>query len=139
MTYLLDRITANKSTKKKPTHTESKIQQAYIRWVRASNDPRLSWVHSSQSAGFRSIPARQRAKAEGLTSGVADVCVPYPCGKYHGLYLEFKSAKRKQTPDQARFQKWCERHDYQYHVVRSTDQAIEVTRHYLSADSLGKV
>lgn len=44
-------------------------------------------------------------KAAGLKSGVPDVCLPVPCGKYHGLYLEMKYGKNKATEEQENFMK----------------------------------
>lgn len=116
--------------------TESSIQKGFIKWCRQSNDPRLAWAHSTQTAGYRTIPARMRAKQEGMLAGVADVSIPYPSGKYHGLYLEFKSPtapkQRFNKPDQLAFRDYCIEHGYQYHMVTSSLEAIRITQVYLS-------
>ena len=37
-----------------------------------------------------------RLRAEGLKSGVPDLCLPSAHGEYHGLYIEMKRTKRRQ-------------------------------------------
>lgn len=116
---------------RKKTPTETSIQQAYFAWVRLHPSPLLLWVHAIPNAGKRSVTTAQRAKAEGLTKGIADVFIPYPNHDLHGQYLEFKTPKGRQTPEQKQFQRWCEFANYGYTIVRSVDAAINVTRNHL--------
>ena len=92
----------------------------------------LRWVHAIPNGGKRSVTAAQRAKAEGLTSGVADVFVPVARQGYHGLYLEFKTPTGRLSPNQKQFQNFCNDGGYMYVIVRSVDDAIKVTSEYLS-------
>ena len=128
---------SSKSTKK--PLTESQIQKKYIKWCRASDDPRLRWVHSTQTAGARTIQARMRAKQEGMLAGIADVSLPYPCGQYHGFYLEFKNPRARKAsfnkPDQLEFQQHCDKYNYQYHMVTDAEEAIKLTQDYLALES----
>ena len=41
------------------------------------------------------IGAAKKAKSEGLKSGVPDICLPVPKGKWHGLYIELKRLSLK--------------------------------------------
>lgn len=42
-----------------------------------------------------------RLRAEGLKSGVPDLCLPSAHGQYHGLYIEMKRTQgSKTTPEQ---------------------------------------
>lgn len=125
-----------KKKRKKPIQHESLIQQEFFKRVRSRNDPRVRFVHSSQTAGARSIPARVRAKAEGMLPGVADVSAPIPNDEFHGLYLEFKHGNRPQRPEQKEFEQYCDKYNYQYHVVRSADEAIERLDKYLETAHL---
>ena len=126
--------------RKKPVLLESQIQKAFIKWCRDSKDVRLAWVHSTQTAGARSIPARMRAKQEGMLSGIGDVFVPYPSNGKHGLYIEFKSPlapKRDwKKPDQVAFQEHCDKVGYEYHMVDNAAHAVAITLNYLSGDRL---
>ena len=38
-----------------------------------------------------------------MRSGVPDICLPAPRGKYHGLYIEMKVGRNKPTPEQEDF------------------------------------
>ena len=111
--------------------TETAIQQAYFAWVRLHPNPKLRWVHSIPNGARRSITSAQRAKAEGLLSGIADVFIPYPTTLYHGRYLEFKTPTGKQSPNQQAFAEWCYQVGYGYDVVRSVDEAIKLTCEHL--------
>ena len=115
----------------KTTVKETAIQQGYFAWVRLHPSPKLQWVHSIPNGARRSITTARRAIAEGLTSGVADVFVPYANDLYHGLYLEFKTPKGKQTLQQQAFEKYCNDNGYRYVVVRSVDDAIKITCEHL--------
>ena len=123
-----------KTTKKRALH-ESQVQKAFIKWCRESGDSRLRWVHSTQTAGARSIPARMRAKQEGMLAGVADVFIPYPAKSKHGIYIEFKSPhapKRSwNKPDQLEFRDWCREHGYAWYMVDNANDAIEIVLYYL--------
>ena len=120
----------------KPILLESQIQKKFVKYCRESNDPRLRWTHSTQTAGARSIPARMRAKQEGMLAGIADISIPFPSTKYHGLYIEFKSPKAPKKswnkPDQLEFKQYCQTYNYQYHMLDDADIAIELVNEYLN-------
>lgn len=131
----IDPAKSSKKPRKKHVLVESQIQKQFIKWCRESGDPRLQWVHSTQTAGARTIQARMRAKQEGMLKGVADVSIPYPAGGYHGLYLEFKNPsttkQHMNKPDQLAFRDYCHQQNYAYFMVTDSDRAIEIVKDYL--------
>lgn len=73
--------------------SEHKEQVIIFKWAEltALSVPELEWLYAIPN-GLRAagIGAAKKAKAEGLKSGVPDICLPVPKGKWHGLYLEIK-------------------------------------------------
>lgn len=57
--------------------------------------PCLKWMHAIPNGGARDSITAGKLAAEGVRAGVWDAFLPYPCGKWHGLYLEFKKPSRR--------------------------------------------
>lgn len=70
-------------------------------------------------------------KSEGVTAGVADVLFLYPNEQYHGLCIEFKTKTGRQQKSQKCFQQSVEAQGYQYAIVRSVDDFIELVKNYI--------
>jgi hypothetical protein len=82
-----------------------------------------SFVFAIPNAGKRSFAVASHMKAEGMTAGVADLCVMLSGGRV--IWLELKTAKGRQTPKQKGFQDICNRLSHVYVLARSFDEAIE--------------
>jgi hypothetical protein len=78
------------------------------------------------NAAMRSPALAARMKAEGLMSGVADLCVMLPEGK--AGWLELKTATGRQSETQRTFEIVCIGLDHPYALVRSLDEAIAVLK-----------
>lgn len=78
-----------------PVRTESVEQQQLMTWARMMEGkyPALSMLYHIPNEGLRSRATGGRLRAEGLKSGVPDLCLPVPSGRYHGLYIELKREK----------------------------------------------
>ena len=115
--------------------SESELQQAFVRLLRNGlvlHHPDLRWMHAiPNGARFSSIGTAAKIKREGLTPGIADMFLPLARGDRHGLYLEFKFRKGRQSPRQKEFQFWCENHGYGYAIARSVDEATHEVLCYL--------
>jgi len=77
------------------TISESLEQQFLFRWATFASGiyPELDLLYHIPNEGKRSKSTGGRLKAEGLKSGVPDICLPVARGKYHGLYIELKKEK----------------------------------------------
>lgn len=87
--------TQKSAPQKKPTlpiPTESEEQQAVMKWAAAASGrwPELRLLYHVPNEGQRSMATGGRLRAEGLKSGVPDLCLPSAHGQYHGLYIEMK-------------------------------------------------
>lgn len=82
--------------------SESEEQQALFQWadIVSARYPELKLMYHVPNGGQRSRATAGRLKAEGVKSGVPDICIPVARGGYHGLYLELKVKPNKPTENQ---------------------------------------
>jgi len=78
-----------------PTITESLEQQFLFRWAAFASGkyPELDLMFHIPNGGLRNKAVAGMLKAEGVKSGVPDICLPVARGNYHGLYIELKKEK----------------------------------------------
>lgn len=50
----------------------------------------LGLLYSIKNAGHGDAIRGARSKAEGVTPGIPDICLPVSCRGYHALYIELK-------------------------------------------------
>lgn len=81
---------------------ESLHQQALIRWSRlaAQMHPELGLLFAIPNGGLRAKATAARMKAEGVTSGVADLCLPVKRGPNGALWIEMKTRSGRVSPEQ---------------------------------------
>jgi hypothetical protein len=70
-------------------------------------------------------------KAEGVLKGVADLFLAMPSGMYHGLFIEMKTGKGRQTPSQTDFEKRATMSGYGYVICRSFDEFMNEIKNYI--------
>lgn len=96
--------------------SESLEQQFLFRWATFASGkyPELDLLYHIPNEGLRTKATGGRLKAEGLKSGVPDICLPVSRGKYHGLYIELKrenggtvSTKQREWLDNLFLQGYC--------------------------------
>jgi hypothetical protein len=64
-----------------------------------------------------------KQKHMGKISGTPDYCL---VGPVRSLFIEFKTKRGTQTPTQIIFQKWCVEKGVEYHLCRSSKEAIKL-------------
>lgn len=70
-------------------------------------------------------------KAEGVRSGVPDLCLPVPRGTYHGLYIENKAGKGNESDNQKTWIAFLKQQGYYVVTSYSPDIAKQVLITYL--------
>src|SRR6185503_7847972 len=106
--------------------SESAIQSAYIEWVKLQY-PRIAEVTASiPNGGKREVKYGYRLKREGLKKGFPDVGVFVSRGRYHGLFIEFKSQKGIVRKEQSMIMESLSREGYLCEACKSLEEAIEV-------------
>lgn len=122
-------------------HLESNEQKAVIKWARLAQReyPCLKWLHCSLSGvKLRSAQEGARLKAEGMVAGISDIYLPYPNGKYAGLYIEMKKrnikgqSKGVVSQAQKEFIDYANSVGYKAVVCYGADEAITTIKKYLS-------
>lgn len=82
--------------------SEFEQQRDLFSWIRrhVAQHPDLAKVFAIPNGGHRSKAAAGKAKAEGATAGVWDVCCPCPRNGNSGLWVEMKFGKGRLSPEQ---------------------------------------
>lgn len=127
-----------KGQKTKPRHLESKLQTACVKWFRMQYRQYNKLLFAIGNGGQRSKIEAGIMKGEGVVAGVADMMLavsnynlPKEARLIHGLFIEFKVGKNKQTAEQKAFEAKVTAQGYQYAVVRSIDEFMSLINNYL--------
>lgn len=128
------------------TQDEHKLQCACVQWFNLQHRDLRGLLFAVPNGGARSKAIAGKLKAEGIVPGVADLIllVPkkvkvlsaFPDGAWwwhtvHGLCIEMKTAKGRQSPEQKAWQAIVEAKGYQYAVCRSFDDFTRTVNEYL--------
>jgi len=112
--------------------------------------PELKWLHHIPNGGSRGNNAKSRQirgsrlKAEGVRSGVSDVCLPVRRGGCSGLYIEMKRPHEKPkregskggvSDEQREFGLFVQSQGFGFVVCYSWLEARDVIIQYLNSDN----
>jgi hypothetical protein len=121
--------------------TEGSHQAAFFCWLHQNKhlQPGFEFAYSVPNGGKRNPREAADLVRTGVKRGVPDVCIPIPCGQYHGLYIEFKKPALEKSmkgtvtdPDQIRYRDYLISQNYSHFVAFHYLQAVEFTINYLS-------
>ena len=114
--------------------TESQSQQAVFEWAEWNINcyPDLEWMYAIPNGGLRHKAVAAKLKAEGVKSGVSDIHLPVPKGRYIGLWIELKVGKNKPTEKQLRFQEQMREYGHYACVCYGAAEAIAKLEWYLT-------
>lgn len=119
------------------TISEHDLQSQCVQWFRAQYPKKrmllFSSLNGARLAGTKMQRVKQwrRLEQAGAVKGVPDLFLSIPSGDLAGLYIEMKTPKGRQTPEQKEFEVNAIREGYGYAVPRSLDEFIRVVRAYL--------
>lgn len=113
-------------------NAESNLQKACVKWF-CLQYPQLADVFFAvPNGGARSAVTGAILKAEGVRKGVADLLLLVPNKKYHGLCIEMKTKKGRQSLSQRLWQWAVTRQGYKYIICRSVEDFVKEIEDYLS-------
>ncbi|MCM1275472.1 MAG: VRR-NUC domain-containing protein [Lachnospiraceae bacterium] len=83
-------------------HYEDSEQICLFDWaaLQSCKYPELNMLFHIPNGGKRNAREGARFKRMGVKPGVPDLFLPVPRGKYHGLFIELKSASGRPTDNQ---------------------------------------
>ncbi len=114
--------------------SEHHEQVAIFEWAKLNmvKYPQLKNLFAIPNGGQRSRRTGAMLKAEGVKSGISDMMLAYPCGNYHGLFIELKRRDGgKVSPQQ---QDWINRLNkagYLAKVAFGAKEAVNIIVDYL--------
>ena len=115
-------------------HLESAHQQQVVEWARwaslSAKYPMLEMLHCSLNGVKLSKSQAGIAKGQGMLSGVPDLFLPVPRGKYHGLYIEMKHGSNTLTDNQKKFLQNAANVGFAVSVCYSAQEAIKRIEDY---------
>jgi hypothetical protein len=107
--------------------SEHSLQVSILEYLKLSAR-RDVWWFAIPNAGKRSWRLAAQLKAEGLTAGVADLCIMLSGGRV--LWMETKTLKGQQSDAQHNFERVCTALGHPYHIIRDLPDAIDTLRHW---------
>jgi hypothetical protein len=102
---------------------EAALQRAVFQLLAFCAKPGLIAFHCPNGLASNARAVR-RMKGQGLTAGVADVCLVRPGGA--AAFLELKSQGGQQSPEQRTFEQLCKANGSPYVIARTIDEAISI-------------
>jgi hypothetical protein len=93
--------------------------------------PELSLMFAVPNGGKRTPAQAGLFRAEGVKSGVPDICLPVARGLYSSLFIEMKDGNKKPTENQVAWLTKLGRWGNCARICRSADEAIKILKWYL--------
>lgn len=91
----------------------------------------LKWLYAIPNGGERNVAVAGRLKAEGVKSGVSDLCLPVARCGHHGLYIEMKKPGGKESDKQKEFGAFLKEHGYFYCCCYHWEEAWKTISWYM--------
>ena len=104
---------------------ESKIQSECFIWYNNTfclkfHNPRGMMFSVPNELGGKNKISTALARSTGLMAGVSDTILILPNSKI--IFVEFKTAKGRQSEKQKEFENRIKKHGYDYYIIRSFDE-----------------
>jgi hypothetical protein len=133
-------MTNNRAVKKRAIENysiplEEDEQELLFEWAGLMEKrwPVLQKMYHIPNGGHRHKAVAAKLKAQGVKSGVPDICLPTARQGYHGLYIEMKRRKgNRATDSQTEWIKSLSQEGYKAVVCYGFDEARNVIEDYLS-------
>ena len=110
--------------------SESQIQQQMVKWF-GYKYPECT-LFAIPNGHKRNAITGAILKREGVVAGVADLFLMKANQKYHGLWIEVKTDKGKQSESQKEFERKALREGYKYVICKNIDQFINEVETYIN-------
>lgn len=112
-------------------HLEDSLQKRCVMWFSLQYREYAKLLHHSPNGGKRNAIEAAKFKAMGVRAGFPDLILCIARQGYHGLFVELKTAKGRQSDNQKYYQAVLEEQGYKYVVIRSIEDFIATINDYL--------
>ena len=114
--------------------SEAEEQVALFQWAKLAegSKPQLRLLYAVPNGGRRDRIEAAHLKRQGVKAGVPDICLAYPKGVYHGLYIELKVGKNKPSQAQREWLDMLKSAGYMAVVCYGFQEARETIEKYLT-------
>lgn len=113
-------------------HIEDNVQRSCVQWFSLQWREYAGLLHHSPNGGKRNAIEAAKFKAMGVRAGFPDLILCIARQGYHGLFIELKTAKGRQSDNQKYYEYVLEEQGYRYEVVRSLEDFRNLINEYLS-------
>ena len=111
---------------------EHNLQVNCVKWFRLQYPIYKNLLWATPNGGTRNVREAVSLKKEGVLSGVADLSLMMPKGRYHGYFIELKVGKNKQSENQIKFQKAVQKAGYKYEVIYTFERFVNRVNEYIN-------
>lgn len=113
--------------------SEDTEQILVIQWAQAmtGKHPEFKWLFHVPNGGSRNKAEAVKMKQMGTKSGISDLVLPCPKGKYHGLFLEMKHDRGTIEKSQREFIVDMAAAGYYACICYEAEEAIAVLNKYV--------
>ncbi len=113
-------------------HTESNEQIAAMDWLRAQH-PQIA-LHTLHIGNERkaSYYVGYIMKRMGVLKGASDLFMAWPCGGFHGLFIEVKSKTGRPSAEQKAFLQRMRDVGYRAEICYGAEEVISTMKDYLA-------
>jgi hypothetical protein len=125
---------------KMPVPTEAQEQMTLFSWaaMQSGKYPELNLLYHVPNGGSRHKAEAGRLRAQGVKSGVPDLCLPVARGTNHGLYIELKRQRGGRiSEEQVRWINGLLKQGYAAAVCKGWQEAANVITDYLRQKTEG--
>lgn len=127
------------AARKRNPGSESSVQMALVKWIKENHPEVGEHIIKIDNEGTRSIIGHVIAVKQGLHVGASDVFIAWPCGHYHGCWIELKREKWRDSPSshehtqrQLKFIRKMQDVDYFAELCVGLEEAIAAVSRYLA-------
>ncbi len=110
---------------------EHHIQVACVNWFRYQFPQYRTNLFAIPNGGHRHRVVASKLKAEGMTAGVSDLILMVARHDHHGLCIEMKTPKGRQSESQKAWEEVVTDAGYLYCIARSLDEFQSIINTYL--------
>lgn len=112
-------------------HIEHTLQRNMVNLFRMAYPQYKGVFFAVPNGGHRDIRTAQHMKAEGQLAGVSDLMLLVARHNRHGLCIEVKTSKGRQSDRQKAFADNVIAQGYYYAIVRTVDEFMELVQWYI--------